>query len=78
MTIATIIFLELSITILVSDTDHFLHTSKMESVRHEVPDYDVVPGTVYLVQGTHQAGFSSQDIILMPTPSSDPRDPLVR
>ncbi|THY65876.1 MFS general substrate transporter [Aureobasidium pullulans] len=48
----------------------------MESVRQDVPDYDVVPGTVYLVQGAHQDGFSSRDIILMPTPSSDPRDPL--
>ncbi|CAD0012195.1 unnamed protein product [Aureobasidium pullulans] len=48
----------------------------MESFRHDVPDYDVVPGTVYLVQGAHQNGFTSRDIILMPTPSSDPRDPL--
>ncbi|KAI5236361.1 MFS general substrate transporter [Aureobasidium subglaciale] len=48
----------------------------MESVRPDVPDYDVVPGTVYLVQGTHQSSFSSKDIILMPTPSNDPRDPL--
>ncbi|THV70034.1 MFS general substrate transporter [Aureobasidium pullulans] len=40
----------------------------MESVRQDVPDYDVVPGTVYLVQGAHQDGFSSRDIILMPTP----------
>ncbi|KEQ98934.1 hypothetical protein AUEXF2481DRAFT_76810 [Aureobasidium subglaciale EXF-2481] len=48
----------------------------MESVRPDVPDYDVVPGTVYLVQGTHQRSFSSKDIILMPTPSNDPRDPL--
>lgn len=48
----------------------------MESVRQDIPDYDVVPGTVYLVQGAHQDGFSSKDIILMPTPSNDPRDPL--
>ncbi|KAI5258657.1 MFS general substrate transporter [Aureobasidium subglaciale] len=48
----------------------------MESVRPDVPDYDVVPGTVYLVQGTHQRSFSSKDIVLMPTPSNDPRDPL--
>ncbi|CAD0093172.1 unnamed protein product [Aureobasidium vineae] len=48
----------------------------MDSVRQDIPDYDVVPGTVYLVQGAHQDGFSSKDIILMPTPSSDPRDPL--
>jgi hypothetical protein len=48
----------------------------MESVRQDIPDYDVVPGTVYLVQGAHQHGFSSKDIILMPTPSNDSRDPL--
>ncbi|KAH0397492.1 hypothetical protein KCU89_g8218, partial [Aureobasidium melanogenum] len=48
----------------------------MESVRQDIPDYDVVPGTVYLVQGAHQDDFSSKDIILMPTPSNDPRDPL--
>ncbi|KAK4498038.1 hypothetical protein PRZ48_010694 [Zasmidium cellare] len=38
-------------------------------------DYDVVPGTVYLVEGSHQAG-ARNDIILLPTPSSDIKDPL--
>jgi len=48
----------------------------IETPSPHIPDYDIVPGTVYLVQGAHQAGFSSQDIVLHPTPSSDPSDPL--
>lgn len=42
----------------------------------ETSDYDVVPGTVYLVEHTSQTGDSS-DILLLPVPSSDVRDPLV-
>ncbi|KAM3423309.1 hypothetical protein BST61_g748 [Cercospora zeina] len=40
-----------------------------------VPDYDAPPGTVYLVEGTHEAG-AEQVIVLVPTPSQDVRDPL--
>ncbi|KAK3672392.1 hypothetical protein LTR78_007699 [Recurvomyces mirabilis] len=48
----------------------------VEALSPDIPDYNIVPGTVYLVQGAHQVGLSSQDIILHPTPSSDPSDPL--
>ncbi|KAK4623483.1 hypothetical protein CLAFUR0_07415 [Fulvia fulva] len=41
----------------------------------DLPDYEVVPGTVYLIEGSHQAG-GVQDIILLPPPSSDLKDPL--
>lgn len=39
---------------------------------------DLVPGTVHLVhEGEH--GFSAtHDIVLVPIPSTDPTDPLVR
>ena len=49
----------------------------MAAIVHDDLDYDIVHGTVYIIQGTHQAGFASEDIILVPTPSSDPQDPLV-
>ncbi|CAK1361421.1 putative MFS-type transporter [Cercospora beticola] len=39
------------------------------------PDYDAPPGTVYLVEGTHEAG-AAQAIVLIPRPSQDIRDPL--
>ncbi|KAF2212954.1 hypothetical protein CERZMDRAFT_96628 [Cercospora zeae-maydis SCOH1-5] len=40
-----------------------------------VPDYDAPPGTIYLVEGTHEAG-AEQVIVLVPKPSQDIRDPL--
>ncbi|KAF2151555.1 MFS general substrate transporter [Myriangium duriaei CBS 260.36] len=44
-------------------------------VEHDSPEYDLQPGTVYLVS-THDGGPTSNDILLVPEPSDDPRDPL--
>ncbi|KAF2220357.1 major facilitator superfamily domain-containing protein [Elsinoe ampelina] len=41
-----------------------------------VPDYEVVAGTVYMIDGSGNAAFSKKDILLVPTPSSDLEDPL--
>ena len=43
---------------------------------------DLVPGTVHLVDlhgvldSKHAPGFVNNDIVLVPSPSSDPNDPL--
>lgn len=41
---------------------------------------DEVPGTVYILDQHENAGgrYRKKDIILRPTPSTDPSDPLVR
>ena len=49
----------------------------MSAIPMDLPDYEDVPGTVYLIEGSHQAG-AVQDIILLPAPSTDLKDPLVR
>jgi hypothetical protein len=47
-------------------------------------EYDVVPGTIYLVDVLHNhhalthASGKTKDIVLVPQPSEDPLDPLVR
>jgi len=51
-----------------------IFTMETQNVHHE----DLVPGTVHLVhQGAH-SGTAKHDIVLVPIPSSDPTDPLVR
>lgn len=45
-----------------------------------IMQYDMVPGTVHLMDLTHQmnvAHLSEGVIVLVPQPSDDPRDPLV-
>lgn len=47
----------------------------------EHADLERVPGTVFLVDESHQsqakhARGSNKDVVLVPTPSDDPNDPL--
>jgi hypothetical protein len=57
------------------------HGSHIHPRMATIPDVDNVPGTVHLVDLEHtllarHAGNGAGDIVLVPTPSDDPDDPL--
>jgi hypothetical protein len=58
-------------------------TQPSAEIPHVQGDYEVVPGTVYLVDlfknvtGVAHAGGKAEQIILISQPSEDPLDPLV-
>lgn len=45
---------------------------------HNIHHDDLVPGTVLLVQEGRHGASTKHDIVLLPPPSTDPTDPLVR
>ena len=66
------------------DEQKFTMASMMPNLESQQSlDYDIQPGTIYIVDiyknhtNLLHAGGNEQSIVLVPQPSSDPRDPLV-